>query len=180
MNKIYSIIFCLLFYSCSALPRATHHKKGIDPVFKPYIESYKTIIGKSKYEYKFKKLSMNFKKLENDVIRKCWWLLDGGYEIEVDPDWWYGNIFDPEAQEFLAYHELEHCIRYRLHSNKKDEIENISDFFEEIGYYLGILSKPGYLSDGCPASLMHSHVMSYRCRKKHYIYYIKELQKWEN
>ena len=174
-------IFSLLIFitSCSALPRVAHYQKGIDPTFKPYIESYRNIIGEKKYQNKFDNLSMNFKNLEGNAVGKCWWLLNGGFEIEVDTSWWYNNMFDSKAKEFLTYHELEHCIRYRMHTDRKHKIETIVDFFEEIGYYLGIISKSGYLEDGCPASLMHSHVMDYRCREKHYLYYIKELQKWE-
>lgn len=78
----------------------------------------------------------------------------------------------------MLYHELEHCIRYRMHTNKKKYIKNISDIFEEIGYYMGLIPKSGFLEDGCPTSLMHSHAMSYYCRNKHYKYYIEELKKW--
>jgi hypothetical protein len=162
------------------MPRITHKQKGIDPTFKPHIESYRLIIGPEKYKEKFSRLSMNFKKLEIGTVGRCWWLLDGGFEVEIDPDWWYTKVFNPTAQEFLIYHELEHCIRYRMHTDRKGEIENIADFFEEIGYYIGLLPKPGYLEDGCPASLMHSHVMDYKCRDRHYIYYIEEMQKWGN
>lgn len=181
MRKL--LIILLLIFStsaCSTMPRVTHHQKGVDPTFEPYIDSYRIIIGKDKYKDKFEVLSMNFKKLEAGTVGKCWWLLDGGYEIEIDPDWWYQNMFYPKAKEFLAYHELDHCIRYRMHTDRKGEIETIVDFFEEIGYYIGMIPKPGYLSDGCPASLMHSHVMSDRCREKHYYYYIKELQNWKD
>ena len=181
MIKIYLLGIILFLNSCSALPRVTQKQKGIDPVFKPYIESYRNIIGKDKYQYKFDRLSMNFKDLKSGIVGKCWWLINGDFEIEIDPDWWYRNYaFDPIAKEFLAYHELEHCMRYRMHTDRKKEIRSILDFFEEIGYYLGLLEKPGYLKDGCPASLMHSYVTSYYCRKKHYEYYIQELKEWKN
>lgn len=178
--KNFIFVFLLLATSCSAFPRITHQKKGINPEFKPYIDSYRNIIGKNKYQSKFDNLSMNFKNLENGVVGKCWWLLSGGFEIEIDLDWWYSHIFNPLAKEFLIYHELEHCIRYRMHTDRKSEIKNIVDFFEEIAYRMGLISKPGYLNDGCPASLMHSYVMEYWCREKHYSYYIREMQKWKN
>ena len=181
MIKFYLLGIILFLNSCSALPRVRQQQKGIDPTFKPYIESYRNIIGKDNHKHKFSRLSMNFKKLESGTVGKCWWLLNGDFEIEIDPDWWYQYYtFDPIARELLAYHELEHCIRYRMHTNRKKEINNIADFFEEIGYYLGLIEKPGYLKDGCPASLMHSHIMSYDCRKKHYYYYIQELKKWKD
>lgn len=181
-KKMKYLIFTIVFLitSCSALPRITHYKKGIDPQFKLYIESYRNIIGKNKYQYKFDNLSMNFRKLEPGTIGRCWWLLDGGFEIEIDTNWWYYNKFNQKSKEFLTYHELEHCIRYRMHTDRKRKIENIVDFFEEIGYYIGIIPKPGHLPDGCPSSLMHSHVMDYKCREKHYVYYIKEMQRWKS
>jgi len=178
--KIFIFILLIFITSCSALPRVVHHQKGIDPTFEPYIESYRNIIGKNKYQDKFDNLSMNFGKLEGNIIGRCWWLLGGGFEIEIDYGWWRYNTNDQKALEFLTYHELEHCIRYRMHTDRKKSINNIVDFFEEIGYYIGIIPKPGYLNDGCPASLMHSHVMDYACREKHYLYYIKELQELED
>lgn len=137
MNKFLIILFTLLIsQSCSSYVRVAPEQKGINPIFKPYINSYRYIIGEDKYKKEFNNLSMNFAKLQDNTVGRCWWLLNGDLEIEIDPSWWYGNMFSPKSQEFLTYHELEHCIRKRMHTNKKDKIENILDFFEEIGYYI--------------------------------------------
>lgn len=177
MIKFLFFIILLFSVSCSsAAPRYFHKQQGIDPTFNSYIKKYRNIIGKDSYDYKFKKLSMNFANLEGNVIGKCWWLLNGGFEIEIDKEWWDTRYFDDYSREFLVYHELEHCIKYRMHTNRKDKIDNIIDFFEEIGYYMGIIPKPGYLEDGCPASLMHSSMLPYYCRRRHYKHYIKDLK----
>lgn len=181
MIKIYKFILFILLISCSSsgLLRVSAKKPGIDPIFKPYIQSYRYIIGKELYSDRFERLSFNFASLKDDVVGRCWWLLNGELEIEIDTTWWYNTIFDEKAKEFVVYHELEHCIKYRMHTNKKEEIIYISDFFWNIGYYLGLIPKKGNLPDGCPGSLMHSHVMTYWCREKHYIYYLNEIRDYK-
>jgi hypothetical protein len=178
MKKLLIILFFLT--SCSVMPRVSHKKKGINPEFKPYVESYRAIIGKDNYKKSFEKLSLNFAELKDGVVGRCWWLMNGGYEVEIDTNFWYNNMFDPMIKEFLIYHELEHCIRYRMHTNKPYKINNLDDFWSTIGYYLGIMGRKGYLKDGCPASIMHSHTMSWKCRPRHYIYYIKEIMDYDD
>ena len=180
MKKLVLLITMLMLYSCSTYPRISTNQKGVDPVFKPYVEDYRIIIGKDKYEEKFKKLHINFAVLDGDTVGRCWWLGNGGFEIEIDTDWWQRNMFYGDERKFVMYHELEHCMRYRLHTNRVNEIDSVIDFLDEMGYYLGVIPKPGYLKDGCPASLMHSHVMSPTCRQKHYVYYIEEMMNYEN
>lgn len=167
------ITISLLLTSCSTLPRMIHKKKGIDPTFKPYIEEYRNMIGKDKYDWKFKRLSVNFVDLERPAIGRCWWLINGGYEIEIDRVWW--TFSSQISKRFTMYHELEHCIRFRMHTDRKTEIDSIGDFFDEIGYLLGIIPKPGYLKDGCPASIMNSYSIAESCQEKHYNHYIDEI-----
>jgi hypothetical protein len=175
VKKFILLIIMLMFYSCSTYPRISAKQEGVDPVFKPYVEEYRMIIGQDEYKERFKKLHINFAKLSDDAVGRCWWLGNGGFEIEIDPTWWQRSMFYDAERRFVMYHELEHCIRYRLHTNRVNDIDSVNDFLDEIGYYLGIIEKPGYLKDGCPASLMHSHVMSSECRQKHYTYYIEEM-----
>jgi hypothetical protein len=160
------------------MPKVTTEIEGIDPTFEPYIQEYRKIIGEDKYPKKFENLHMNFAEFKDEAVGRCWWLLNG-YEIQIDRTWWDSYWTTPYAKQFLVYHELEHCIRKRMHSNRKGKIEHPVDFFEEVLFYMGIIDKPGYLYDGCPASLMHSHVMSNRCREKHYGYYLKEIRDWK-
>jgi hypothetical protein len=177
MKKIMLFLLLTLFSCSSSVPRISTQQKGVDSEFTPYIDNYKYIIGEGKYTQEFKHLHMNFAKLEGSIVGRCWWLLNGDYEIEIDPDYWRWNSF--AAKEFLVYHELEHCIRKRMHTNKKDEIDNIADFFEEIVYQLGLIDRYGYLKDGCPSSIMHSTTLSESCRWKHREYYLDELTNWK-
>lgn len=178
MNKLLFLLVCLSFAACAVTPRVTAHKPGIDPEFVPYIQQYQDIVGHN-YSEKFKILSINIVELDPRILGRCYWLLGGGYEVEINKEWWVSPFTDFTDRQFVVFHELEHCIRYRMHTNKKQEIDTIVDFLEEIGYYLGFLEKKGYLPDGCPASIMHSHVLGYWCQKKHYKYYIQEMRNWK-
>jgi hypothetical protein len=178
--KILLLLLNLFFVtSCAGIerPRFTPKQKGINQEFKPYIENYRYIIGEGEYSRRFNYLHMNFAKLNGSTVGRCWWLLNGELEVEIDVDYW--QWVDFVAKEFLVYHELEHCIRQRMHTNSKEKIRNIIDFFEEVGFRLGLIKKLGYLKDGCPASLMHTYTLSSTCRAKHYYYYLNEIRKWE-
>jgi hypothetical protein len=179
MTKLLSVlVFTFVFSACAVTPRVTAHKSGIDPEFVPYIDQYQDIVGYQYYK-RFEMLSMNVVELDSGTLGRCYWLLGGGYEIEINKQWWTSPLIDFVDRQFVVFHELEHCIRHRMHSNRKHQIETIVDFLEEVGYYLGILEKRGYLPDGCPSSIMHSHVMGYWCQEKHYKYYIKEMRNWK-
>jgi hypothetical protein len=175
ITKVFFLI-SLLLVSCGSvtLPRVSAKKKSIDPVFKPYIAEYRNLIGKHKYQHKFDVLSMNFTILPGTTIGRCWWLLNGDLEIEIDKRYWdfYNNTID---RQFLVYHELEHCIRSRMHTNRNRQIGGLSDFFDEIFYHLRLIPQKEYLDDGCPVSLMHSSTMSKSCQEKHYLYYLYEI-----
>jgi len=157
------------------MPRFVHKNKGIDSTFDPYIAEYRSIIGEEKYEHKFKRLSFNFAKLTPGVLGRCYWLIGGGYEIEIDREWWNRSWSGFLSKKLVVFHELEHCIRFRLHTNRVTKINSAADFFDEIGYFLGIINKPGYLKDGCPSTVMNSSVSGYKCQSKHYNMWIKEM-----
>lgn len=173
-------LFLIIFVTTSAcaIIRVVPKTKGIDSTFEPYIEDYKHLIGGG-YEKRFENLHINFAKLEGEVVGRCYWLLAGGFEVEIDTDFWL-NTLNPQKKAFVVYHELEHCIRLRMHTDKKPEMENIVDFIEEIGYKLGIIKKYGELRDGCPSSLMNSMVINGWCRIKHYNHYLEEIRTYSD
>jgi hypothetical protein len=171
-------MFLITTACANSVPRVTPNKKGVDPIFDIYVENYKQLIGEG-YEDRFEILHMNFAELEGEVVGRCYWLLGGGYEVEIDTAFW-NNTFNPRKKEFVVYHELEHCIRFRMHTNKKEQMENIVDFFEEIAYRLGIIKKPGLLEDGCPSSIMNSRVIGPMCRIMHHDYYLDEIRNYNN
>ncbi len=171
------IVAMLLLSSCSVMPRTQSKQKGIDPIFAPYVEDYRNIIGYNKYEHRFNKISINFvTDLSKRAIGRCWWLLDGNTEIEIDKEWWDSYWTSHLDKRMTVYHELEHCIRYRLHTNRVSKINSVESFLDEIGYWLGIIPKPGFLEDGCPSSIMNSYSASTTCQEKHYEYYIEEMR----
>lgn len=180
MNKINVLILILLFQSCSfASIRVSAKKSGVDPEFNDYVKSYKLIIEyKNKstniesYRNRINRLSMNFSNLKAPVIGRCFWLLNGEYEIEIDKQWWENAGF--LSKEFLAYHELEHCIRHRMHTHPREDGDFLS-FLQELFQKLGIIKKRGFFEDGCPDSIMYPHVNGEYCYYLHYDSYIKEM-----
>lgn len=182
MKKILILIATLISTSCSASTlRIVPNKRGIDPTFEPYIENYKYIIGDNQYDKRFENLSMNFADLGGSTIGVCYWLIGGGTEIEIDREYWDNFWTGQIGKEFLAYHELEHCIRYRMHSHKKEKDDKgFVDYFEDFMRWLGVLDQKGYFSDGCPNSIMHPYDVGYTCRHKHYWKYVQELRDWKD
>lgn len=172
----------LLYMPACSTTKTVHvpqtKQKPSNPVFEVYIASYRQVIGKNEYRDKFDVLYVNFANLKENTIGLCWWFPTGDLRIEIDKTYWKTSDFD--EKKFLIYHELEHCIRNRLHTDKKHEIKDIFDFFEKIGYYIGIFVKKGFLLDGCPASLMSYSAMGSTCRNKHYLHYINELKNYKN
>jgi hypothetical protein len=172
------LIISLLFQSCSVHPIFVE-KRGIDPAFAHHVAEYRGLIGKNKYSEKFKRLHINFSnKLNDNTMAVCYIrILQGEYEILINQKMW--NRSHLLSQEFTIYHELEHCIRKRMHTNDDYEIEKFIDIIETIGFYLNILEVKGYLPDGCPYSVMHSDEFSYRCYQLHYFHYKKEIKEYK-
>ena len=170
------LLLVLLLTSCTTQPRLSLNKTGIDPEFKPYIEEYRSIIGRKKYQYSFSRLTVVFAELEPDVAGRCWWVSLSGKKIEINIHWWRNPNSSQISKRLVVYHELEHCIRYRMHTNKATEIHDLSSFFDEIGYLLGLIPKPGFFEDGCPVSLMNSQIAGSACQEKYYNVWIKEME----
>lgn len=178
-NKLVTIFLLLLTQSCAAYPRISAKTPGIQPELQPYIQDYRYLIGEDNYNHKFKKLSANIVDMNDEILGVCRWLLDGGNEIEINKKYWYSYSTTFYDRYFTVLHELEHCIRNRGHTNIKQEIDNVTDFFEEIGRYMGIIETKHELKDGCPASIMHSTSFSFYCQRTYYIYYINEIKNWK-
>lgn len=178
MIRVLLIMVMLLFTSCASpsIIRLTPKQKGVDYRLIPYVVEYKYLIDTDKYEDRFNNLSLNFvPELKGSTIGRCWWLLNDRYEIEIDKKWWDSKWTSFLDKQFVVWHELEHCIRFRMHTNRVKKIYDIEDLLDEIGYLLGIIPKPGYFKDGCPVSIMNSHSMSHKCQSDHYQDYIRDI-----
>lgn len=179
MRKIFILIFLVFCKSCASdAIRVSAKTKGIDPEFRDYIRSYEFIIKYKNENYpiykdRLNKLSMNFTDLEGATIGRCYWLLNGEYEIEIDKLWWdrSGQL----SKQFLAYHELEHCIRQRMHTHSKNNDKNFLEFLEQLAQKLGLIKRSGFFKDGCADSIMYPYDNGEYCAFIHYDDYIKEI-----
>lgn len=184
MNKLI-VLFLIFTSSCSSEPiRVFPKKRGVDPAFNPYIKEYYSIINfknkthKDVYVKRIKNLSMNFTELEEATIGRCYWLLNGELEIEVDKKYWDRSGF--LSKKFLVYHELEHCIRNRSHTHDMPEPNSINAYIDYLIRWLGIIPKKDYFSDGCPNSIMHPNDVGDWCHYNHYNKYIEEMMDYKD
>jgi hypothetical protein len=146
-------------------------KEGVEPVFLPYLESYQQLIGTRKYENKIKSTPILFGDTDG-ALGVCTTYLLGRHSITINRAFWLTT--DETGKMFVIYHELEHCIRKRPHTNIEKKEWFLKEVWKKVMKKLGFY-KPFYLKDGCPISIMNSHLVSYYCRIKHYDYYLKEL-----
>lgn len=180
---IYTIVLFYGFFSCTGVKIRTHpRKKGKQEILKPYIKEYQSIVNLNKTQRnRLKKLHINILVInDGTVVGRCWYYGNGDLEVVIDKNYWESPFTSLIDKQFLIFHELEHCIRYREHTNPKKEIHNIVDFFERIGYGIGFLNSKQNLPDGCPASIMNSHTLDSDCKSRHYMLYIREMQEWPN
>jgi len=182
-NKIILLISLILAWmimvSCTNMPkpRIYHKNKQTNKLFTPYIHEYRALIGYQAFSDKFKELSINLTELPSNILGRCYWLANGGYEIEISKEWWQKRA-DPIDKQFTVFHELEHCIRNRMHTNVKP-VESFESVLERIMYWGGLIDPLPPLEDGCPASVMHSHSLPKKCQYNHYLYYMMEIQDWK-
>lgn len=164
----------MLFSSTGCSQIARHHK-GIDPELVPYLKDYRNLID-NPYQYndRFETLSAGFRDLDGP-IGVCYWLIGNRREISFDPHYW--RLMDPISRQLTVYHELEHCIRFRMHSSKKWIITNPWELIERIGQDLGIYELKNNFIDGCPSSVMYPYEISNSCVAVHYLDYIEEIIK---
>ena len=148
--------------------------------FEPYVREF---IAKSQgtvEEYDLRNTHIGFANLKGSTVGTCinlpvvddnmnvYW----AKEIEIDINHWENST--PLEKEQLIFHELGHCMLFRLHTHTKSE-NKWEDKIERFLVKLGIIKRKGYLEDGCPASYMHPYTLPESCIVKHYNYYIDEL-----
>lgn len=185
MKKIIFAIFFLCFSCGTTDIPLKPRKKGKQKELLVYLESYKQLVPLHPIQKKrIKRLHMNIlpinaeKKDGSTIIGRCWYYGSGDLEIVISKDFWENPFTTVLDKEFVVYHELEHCVRYRSHTNARKKVDNIIDFFERLAFAVGFFSAKQDLPDGCPASLMNSSTMSAYCQNQHYIYYINEMKYW--
>ena len=183
MNKIIVLVLIFLTSCSSDIVRVHPQKKGIDPTFTPYIRDYSNIINSKNHKYRhiydqrISKLSVNFVNFKESTIGRCHWLLNGEFEIEIDKSYWDRAPF--VSKQFLVYHELEHCIRFRMHTHEDSYKKNVWQYIERIAQMLGLIPEKDYFQDGCPNSIMHPSDAGGWCHFAHYDEYIKDITQYE-
>lgn len=177
MLKIFFTLFLCISCATPKNIRLQPQHKGINPTFYPFVMDYLSIVPVNKFKV-YQRLTIDFKKLDGDVVGRCFWFYDGRYEIDIDPGYW--NRSNWIQKQFLMYHELEHCVRKRMHTDKDDKVHDLPSFFSNLFIYMGLVNTNWYLEDGCPISIMHSTTMENDCNEKHYHYYIKEMMDYKS
>ncbi len=97
------------------------------------------------------KASMSFETLpqteETRTLGQCNYYTQ---KIKIDPEYFYKNA-DRNVRAVI-YHELMHCVCYEDHDDELKE-------------------------DGCAVTIMNSHLPELKCLKKHWDYYMTDLNK---
>lgn len=143
-------------------------KGQIDPEIKVIVDEYKALA--KYYGIVFKnEVTIGFSDIKRDgVVGICTYGFDFR-EIDLDRRYWKYQTWTSKL--ILTYHELDHCYCDRRHDYGREKNYPDASFFGILTRYSG----EGYMTDGCPLSLMHPIVMDDVCLNKHYSYYVKEM-----
>lgn len=157
LRLVIGILFLTVSASCATPPMAidliNYRGYEIEREFLPYIESFERDCGK-KVE-----LRINFARTDDDImldidgaVAYCWIVYP--QHIRVDYNWWMRNPSKWRREE-LIYHELGHCVLFRMHTQKKKDgrfvsIMNNRLFADHIQY---ILFKEEYIKELCGKEL---------------------------
>lgn len=175
------ILITVLLSSCAGYASKTS-EYTVDPEFEPYVQEYLHIINSKHpkegyYEEKIKNLPIHFDTLDEDTMGECNWGLFGDKNIKISKKQW--NSVDFVGKQFLIYHELEHCVRGRVHTNIKKKPVYFWDYVEAFAEKIGLIKQKGFFADGCPSSIMYPYDTSTICNDRHYNDYIEEMANYE-
>lgn len=185
--RVFLLIFLCLLTIGSTVPNITNWKDGksgpdhigIDQEFQGFKDMY--VSEAMARGIKFTRpISIGFSKIGNDKTKDHpIGLCSYGYrwrEIDIDVDYWNKSTWITKRS--LLYHEMTHCFCEREH-DWKDGV------YPEVDSALGALRErytepfwklpPGFMDDGCPASIMYPRVLSDECAQKHWPYYDNEM-----
>lgn len=144
----------------------------IDVDFRPYVENFITLSNGMVTEDDINTIEMTFDNLDGDVVGVCFPLF-WDKKIQINKDSWH-RCDKQIVREQILFHELGHCLLMRMHT-AEIECDEFICFIENLFVRMQLIKRKGYLDDGCPISYMHPRVLSQKCIKKHYDYYIREL-----
>ena len=173
------VLEILLVYGCSnnkseRPPRLKPVYHGIDDRAKPLVLKYVQLAKENNVKFT-KPLTVGFTDINDGKAVGSCWMASSFREIDIDTTYWYK--LESSEREELIFHELTHCLCYRLHDYDDGKaytptsLEFLDDLFSK---YLGV-QKPGLLKDQCPKSIMYPHVLWSRCMRNHRDEYYKEM-----
>lgn len=148
--------YCVILLSCSAILTVTPHHEKTDPVFEKYFEfvpfPVETVIG-------FKEADGIWDKYKNEKEN----VFTAGFcgtsffpfEHQVSISKLYWNYASEHKKISLLIHELYHC-------------------------QYGFGHDDSLMEDKCPKTLMHSMTIPDHCLKKHWAYYMNEIERRTN
>lgn len=128
-------MLCALFYStaCGGIEIDTTEYRGasVEKAFVPHIEAFERACGKKvdihvRFSYITMKSIFNGEK----IIGYCWPVYPKF--INIDLNWWATHT-DKMIREELIFHELGHCMLYRLHNDKLDKHGNKESIMHSSG-----------------------------------------------
>lgn len=177
MKKLFLILLLLCLSGCSLAQPMT---KNIDPQFTPYLQEFAKISnGKYSFSDVVNKIHIEFHDYGNEtygVVGTCNYRVFSKNLVWINKRWWNSGFNSYYNKLDVILHELGHCILYRAHTIKpRDEDKGFVKWLERWLFDLGIYTPKGYLSDGCPSSIMHPYAMWDSCLIRHYNYYADEL-----
>jgi hypothetical protein len=97
-------------------------------------------------------------------------------EIDIDKKQWKDH--SEISRKNLLFHELTHCLCGRGHDYGDGEryqpleIEKVLDFIHNWPFYV---PRPGRYVDGCPLTIMYTHVLPDSCLQIHQTEYFTEM-----
>lgn len=133
---IKKIIFLLvLFYStaCGGVEVDTTSYRGgsVERAFVPYLKSFERDCGKKvDIHIRFSYIDTKNIFTGHNIIGYCWPIYPKF--VTIDLKWW-ANHPSKTMREELIYHELGHCILYRMHNDKKDKYGNKASIMHSAG-----------------------------------------------
>jgi hypothetical protein len=159
-------------------PRLKPHYVGVEPKVKPYIDLYKRMAKEHGIKFT-KKITVGFTDIqEGKVVGICFYGKNFR-EIDVDTKMW--AHYSSTTREDLLFHELTHCLCNRGHDYGDGEayptvdMEDLMDWFQKYFPKPFYEAKPGHYVDGCPLSIMYTHVVADSCMRDHSKEYFKEM-----
>jgi hypothetical protein len=185
MRYIFTLLaIVLVLNSCGGgakiEPRTKPHYVGVDKSLQPELDEYVKLAKQNGIKFK-RPITMGISDInvpigtESRVVGICF-NYSQFKEIEIDKDQW--KYHSEISRKSLLFHELTHCLCGRNHDYGNGEayptieMDEVFDFLRKWHFYI---PRIGRYVDGCPLSIMYTHVLPDSCLKTHEKDYLSEM-----